>query len=121
MSKLLIIEDNYDLILLYMTAFQMKGITPDVANTGPAAIRYIENKPPADMVILDLHLKKEGNQEVTGGDVFVVLRRKWPRTKVAVVSADMDWSHNFEGVADAVIDKPIRDMIVFVDQIKRFM
>lgn len=123
MSKvLLIIEDNYDLINLYLMAFQLQGIKPDVAETSTQAIRYIAVEPAPDVIILDLHLKGEDNQDVSGGDVYTVIRRKWPRCKVAVVSADTDWSRSFDGLAyTVVIDKPIKDMVLFVDRIKRLM
>lgn len=120
---LLIIEDNYDLVNLYRMAMRLVQIEPEVEMTGPAALRRIKN-PAAqtpDAVILDLHLKKEGNIEVTGEELFNVIRAFWPATKIIVVSADIVWCLRFRGVADAVVEKPIADMRDFLNMIQGFL
>lgn len=116
---LLIIEDNVELVGLYRAAMGLIGIVPEVETTGPAAMRRIQrgNGGP-DAVLLDLHLKKEGNVEVNGEELFGMIRAAWPATRIAVVSADLAWCNRFVGVADAVIEKPISDMGSFLDTVR---
>ena len=120
---LLIIEDNPDLVALYRAAMKLIQVEPEVEVTGPAALRRITNSdseiPRA--VILDLHLKKEGDMEVTGRELFTTIRANWPATRIIVVSADIVWCSHFYGVADAVVEKPIADMGEFLGLIRGFV
>ena len=117
---LLIIEDNLDLVELYKMALSLIQIVPEVAVTGPAALRRIE-QPDASaphLTILDLHLCGENGVEVNGADLFDKMRVCWPDTKIIVSSADIDWCRKFRGVADMVIEKPIVDMSLFLKNVQ---
>ena len=120
---LLIIEDNLDLVELYRAALKLVQIVPEVEMTGPAALRRImkETSEAPNAVILDLHLKKEGNVEVSGRELFTAMRLAWPQTRIIVVSADIVWCAQFQGVADAVVEKPIADMSEFLKMIQGFL
>ena len=117
---LLIIEDNLDLVELYKMALSLIQISPEVAVTGPAALRRIEqpDAPAPDLTILDLHLCGENGVEVNGADLFDKMRVCWPDTKIIVSSADIDWCRKFQGVADRVIEKPIVDMSLFLKDVQ---
>lgn len=120
---LLIIEDNLDLVNLYRMAMKLIQVEPQVEITGPAALRRITNTASEipNAVILDLHLKKEGDMEVSGRELFTAIRLAWPGTKIIVVSADIVWCSYFQGVADAVVEKPIADMGQFLKMIQGFL
>ena len=117
---LLIIEDNLDLVELYKMALSLIQICPEVAVTGPAALRRIEQPgaPAPHLTILDLHLRGENGVEVNGADLFDKIRVCWPDTKIIVSSADIDWCRKFQGVADMVIEKPIVDMSLFLKDVQ---
>ncbi len=120
---LLIIEDNLDLVNLYKMALGLIKITPETEITGPAALRRIEcaTTVPPKVVILDLHLRGENGVEVNGSTLFDRMRQVWPQTKIIVASADITSCQKFGGVADLVIEKPIANMGMFLDQIKGMM
>ena len=120
---LLIIEDNLEAVHLYKIALQLVQIEPVVETSGLAALRRIQNvsTPKPDAVILDMNLKKEDGVEVHGEQLFNVLRRVWPETKIIVVSADLGWCQRFVDVADAVVEKPITNMQAFLDTILYFL
>ena len=120
---LLIIEDNLDLVELYKMALSLIQICPEVAVTGPAALRRIEqpDAPVPDLTILDLHLCGENGVEVNGADLFDKMRVCWPDTKIIVSSADIDWCRKFQGVADRVIEKPIVDMSLFLKDVQEML
>ena len=84
-------------------------------------MRRIESGEAPEVVILDLHLKKEGDVEVAGEELFAKMRQVWERTKIIVVSADIVSCANLKGGADAVVEKPIADMRQFLDMIRGFM
>ena len=117
---LLIIEDNLDLVELYKMALGLIQICPEIAITGPAALRRIEkpDAPAPHLTILDLHLRGENGVEVNGADLFDKMRACWPDTKIIVSSADLDGCRKFQGVADMVIEKPIVDMSRFLKDIQ---
>ena len=120
---LLIIEDNLELVNLYKIALQLVKIEPEVEVTGPAALRRIQDKnaPRPEAVILDLHLRKENGIEVQGEELFNEMRQVWPGTRIVVVSADKGWCQKFIGNADAVVEKPIANMLTFLDTIQGFL
>jgi DNA-binding response OmpR family regulator len=118
---LLIIEDNLDLVNLYRIAMGMIHITPEVEMTGPSALRRIESGSAPEVVILDLHLKKEGGIEIAGEELFVKMRSVWEGTKIIVVSADIVSCAKLRGAADAVVEKPIADMSQFLEMVRGFM
>ena len=117
---LLIIEDNLDLIELYKMALSLIQIVPEVALTGPAALRRIEQTDAQIpyLTILDLHLRGENGVEINGADLFDKMRVCWPDTRIIVSSADIDWCRKFQGVADKVIEKPIVDMSLFLKDVQ---
>ena len=82
---LLIIEDNFDLLHLYRMSMKLVQISPEIETTGLAALRRIQNlhMDPPEVVILDLHLKREHGQEINGEELFHVMRETWPKTKTA--------------------------------------
>jgi len=120
---LLIIEDNLDLVSLYKMALSIINISPETEVTGPAALRRIECQDalPPKVVILDLHLCGENGVEVNGGELFEKMRQVWPATKIIVSSADIAWCQKFRGVADMVLEKPIVNMIDFLDQVQAML
>ncbi len=120
---LLIIEDNLDLVNLYKMALGLIKITPETEVTGPAALRRIEctGSMPPKVVILDLHLRGENGVEVNGNTLFDRMRQVWPQTKIIVASADITSCQKFGGVADLVIEKPIANMGMFLEQVKGLM
>jgi DNA-binding response OmpR family regulator len=118
---LLIIEDNADLVDLYRIAMGMINIVPEVEMTGPAALRRIENGGAPKVVILDLHLKKEGGIEIAGEELFAKMRAVWEKTRIIVVSADIVSCANLKDAADAVVEKPIADMQSFLCMIQAFI
>lgn len=120
--SLLIIEDSFDLVELYRLALGMVGIKPEVESTGPSAKRRIEsNGEKPQVVILDLHLIGEGGVEVNGLELFDLMRSRWPKTKIIVSSADVQWCNQLEGRADLVVQKPITNMKNFLDSVQTMM
>src|SRR5574341_297185 len=101
-------------------ALSLIKISPEIAITGPAALRRIECKDalPPKVVILDLHLRGENGVEISGGELFEKIRKVWPQTKIIVSSADIAWCQRLSGVADLVIEKPIANMGNFLDQVQ---
>ena len=120
---LLIIEDNLDLVELYKMALSLIQICPEVAITGPAALRRIEqpDTPAPHLTILDLHLRGENGVEANGADLFDKMRVCWPDTRIIVSSADIDGCRKFHGIADLVIEKPIVDISLFLKDVQRML
>jgi len=76
---------------------------------------------PPKVVILDLHLRGENGVEVNGNVLFEKMRKVWPNTKIIVASTDITSCQKFGGVADLVIEKPIANMGIFLEQVQCMM
>ncbi len=99
--KVLVIEDDPDLCLLYESFLSTEGHQVDVARDAPEGLRMLERHP--DVVLLDLMLPG-----MDGYDVMRAMRKRKDLSKipVIVVSASVPpGRHRIPG-ADAVVHKP---------------
>jgi len=73
-KKILLVEDDPDQIALYKEAFQLAGLSVEVARNGEEGIKKVKKELP-DLVILDIVM-----EEVNGIEVLEAIRGN-PRTK----------------------------------------
>lgn len=53
-----------------------------------------------------------------GADLIDKEHVSWPDTKIIVSSADIEWCCKFQGVPDMLIEKPIADMSLFLNDVQ---
>lgn len=97
----LIIEDDPTLGEIYKVTLQQAGYETDLDENGDRYHTFLTARQP-DFVILDLHLPF-----ASGSDILDEIRMKYPKTVVAVVTADLVKARNLDGKADHVLVKPV--------------
>lgn len=106
-EKLLIVEDDAELLSLLTTYLPRLGYLVETASSGPEALELLENGPAIDLLLTDIVLPNDMNGRVLAGEV----RKRQPDIKVIYMSghdnevlADQD---NLSGI-DAFMQKPFR-------------
>ena len=74
-DKVLIVEDNPEVVRLLKRALEKQGYRISVALDGEEALQKIIQEPP-DLVLLDLGLPK-----LSGEEVCKVIRKRWRRSR----------------------------------------
>ncbi|MBI5823751.1 MAG: response regulator transcription factor [Chloroflexi bacterium] len=97
----IVIEDDPQLSLIYMTALQQAGFDAALDINGDQYLTLLSAAQP-DLVILDLHLPFADSAEVLN-----TIRAKSPKTMIAIVTADFIKAKTFEGKADHILIKPV--------------
>ena len=99
----LIVEDEFDISIVFSRALQAAGFETEVIRNGGTAMEWLSSSRP-DIVILDLNLPRVGGQEI-----LQYIRADARLTKIPVIVATA-YARLAEGVrdqADQVLFKPI--------------
>lgn len=89
MKKILLVDDDENLCLLYKTEFESDGYAVDVVNDGYDAVEAIENND-YDLVILDIRMP--GMNGITALEKIAVKKRE---LSVLINSAYANYKDNF--------------------------
>src|SRR6185503_2004365 len=79
MERVLIVDDDPDIVLLVSYNLTQSGFEPVVADTGRQALKIVQNRPP-DLIILDLMLP-----DVDGIEVCRSLRSFDVSTRIPII------------------------------------
>jgi CheY-like chemotaxis protein len=84
--KILLVDDDPDLLDMYREVLTQLPSQPEVhtANSGPRALAMLEAEP-FDLLICDLKMPKMDGLQVLG-----IVRRKYPRLRTMILSAELD-------------------------------
>ena len=99
----LIVEDDYDLSMIFAQALEEAGFRTQIVRTGDTALMWLASEVPA-VVVLDLHLPRVG-----GTDILRRIRddARLDETKVIVVTADANLASSLDEGANLVLIKPV--------------
>ena len=109
--KVLIVDDEEDLIVTLVERLEIRGFEAVAVQTGKAALEQIQNNP-FDVVVLDIKLKGED-----GVEVMKHIKQIKSNLPVILLTGHMSKETNEEGLKAGAIDyiiKPINidDLIV---------
>src|SRR5262245_3143979 len=120
MERVLIVDDDPDIVRLVAYNLTQSGFEPVVANTGRQALQIVQDRPP-DLIILDLMLP-----DVDGMEVCRTLRShdvsiQTPIIMLTARSEEIDRVIGFELGADDYVMKPFspRELVLRVRSILR--
>jgi DNA-binding response OmpR family regulator len=99
----LIIEDDYDLVIIFEEALKAAGFETQAARDGFTALKRLAAITP-DVIVLDLHLP-----HVAGTDILKQIRAddRLAQARVIVATADARLAETLHDQADLVLVKPI--------------
>jgi DNA-binding response OmpR family regulator len=99
----LIIEDDYDLSIIFAEALQAAGFETQIVRAGDTALMWLSSTTP-NVVVLDLHLPR-----VAGTSILQQIRSDphLTETRVIVATADARLAETLREDADLVLLKPI--------------
>lgn len=99
----LIVEDEYDIAMIFARALQAAGLKTDIVRAGDTALAWLSINTP-DIIVLDL-----GLPNVSGEDVLKHVRAdsRLAHAKVIIATAYSILSENIHDNADWILTKPI--------------
>jgi DNA-binding response OmpR family regulator len=99
----LIVEDEFDISIVFSRALQAAGFETEVIRSGDAAIEWLSSSKP-DIVILDLNLPR-----VSGPEVLQHIRadERLAKTPVIIATAYARLAEGINDQADQVLFKPV--------------
>ena len=99
----LIIEDDYDLSIIFAEALQAAGFETQIVRAGDTALMWLSSTTPK-VVVLDLHLPR-----VAGTNILREIRdnERLAETRIIVTTADARLAETLREKADLVLLKPI--------------
>jgi DNA-binding response OmpR family regulator len=99
----LIIEDDYDLSIIFAEALQAAGFKTQIVRAGDTALMWLSSKTPK-VVVLDLHLPR-----IAGTNILRQIRDdpRLKETRVIITTADARLAETLREEADLVLLKPI--------------
>ncbi len=111
----IVIEDDPKLSIIFQTALQEAGFDTALDINGDKYHALLDVGQPA-LVILDLHLPF-----AFGGDILDVIRARYPKTVVAIVTADFIKAKTLAGKADHILVKPVSvaSLLKLAESVKR--
>ena len=120
MERVLVVDDDPDIVRLVTYNLTQSGFEAVTANTGRAALEIVQNRPP-DLIILDLMLP-----DVDGVEVCRSLRSHDVSSRIPIImltarSEEIDRVIGFELGADDYVMKPFspRELVLRVKSILR--
>lgn len=116
MTKVLVVEDDADLLYLYRTALAQAGYEVNIAESGREAFTALQEGVP-DLVFLDMNMP-----DVHGMDVIDYIRgdARWAATRIVVITANEKWQAPAEARDVALfMVKPvtIRDVVAVANRL----
>lgn len=114
-TKILVVEDNLEICLLYTRLLQKHGFNVAVSYNGEEALRIIHNYKP-DLIITDLMMP------VMDGVEMLQKLREDPETRelpAIITSAAWDWAHEHRTLWQSFIGKPanLKQLITTIDRL----
>lgn len=99
----LIVEDEYDISVIFSKALQSAGFETKVIRAGDIALAWLSSGAP-DVIVLDLNLP-----HVSGEAILEYIRtdERLASTKVIVATAFPRMAENLQHEADCVLTKPV--------------
>ena len=97
----IIIEDDPKLSAIFQTTLEQANFETAVDINGDKYPALLNKAEPA-LVVLDIHLPF-----ASGADILEVIRKKYPNTVIAIVTADFVKAKTLTGKADHVLIKPV--------------
>ena len=99
----LIVEDEFDISIVFSRALQAAGFETEVIRNGGTAMEWLSSSRP-DIVILDLNLPRVGGQEILQ---YIRADARLTKTPVIVATAYARLAEGVRDQADQVLFKPI--------------
>jgi two-component system, OmpR family, response regulator TctD len=99
----LIVEDEFDISIVFSRALQAAGFETEVIRNGGTAMEWLASSRP-DIVILDLNLPRVGGQEILQ---YIRTDTRLTKTPVIVATAYARLAEGVRDQADQVLFKPI--------------
>ena len=99
----LVVEDEYDVSIIFAKALQAAGFDTKVVRSGDTALTWLSSMTP-DIVILDLNLPR-----VPGTEILQAIRAdgRLVKTKVIVATAYSRLAESLRDDADWILSKPV--------------
>jgi two-component system phosphate regulon response regulator PhoB len=99
----LIVEDEFDISIVFSRALQAAGFETEVIQSGDIALEWLSSSKP-DIVILDLNLPR-----VTGPEILKHIRadERLAKTPVIIATAYARLAEGIRDQADWVLFKPV--------------
>ena len=114
--RILIVEDDREMVETLAEIFTFEGFEPETALDGQQALNRLAQDPLPALVILDMHLP-----HVSGVEVLAHIREdeRLAGLSVLVVTADANLAKTIQHHANAVLIKPvsIADMISLSEEL----
>ena len=100
----LVIEDEYDISLIFARALQAAGYETEIIRSGDTALTWLRAATP-DLVILDLQLPR-----VPGTEILHHIRAnpRLAKSRVIVATAYSDLAATLQDKADWILIKPVK-------------
>ncbi len=118
-KKVLLVEDEKNIILGVRTCLEAVGYEVHVVEDGEAALRFVRNEKP-HLILLDLILPKVDGFEVCYNLKNDEETRDIPVVVLTAKAAEEDRKRAMEQGADAYMTKPFRPQELW-DEIKRYL
>jgi CheY-like chemotaxis protein len=99
----LIVEDEFDISIVFSRALQAAGFETEVIRNGGTALEWLSSSKP-DIVILDLNLPRVGGPEILR---YIRADTRLAETPVIVATAYARLAEGIRDQADQVLFKPI--------------
>lgn len=101
MKRILIVDDDEDLRICCVNELSKEGYIAYSVSCGQEALKFVDDKPKIDLIILDLKMPP-----MDGIEVLEELRRKNINIPIILYSGHPDYKRNFETwLADAFLVK----------------
>lgn len=114
-ARLLIVDDEESIRLLYQREFSEEGYGVTLASSGEEALEILE-KEPVDLVILDIRMKK-----MSGLEALQRIVKEKKNLPVVLCSAYSSYQDDFSSwLADAYVIKS-SDLTELKDEVKRLL
>lgn len=99
----LIVEDEFDISIVFSRALQAAGFETEIIRSGDVALEWLSSSKP-DIVILDLNLPR-----VTGPEILQYIRadERLAKTPVIIATAYARLAEGLRDQADQVLFKPV--------------
>jgi len=102
--KLLIVDDEPEIVNTLKTFFSVKGYAAIGASCGEEALRILEREA-VDLILLDIRMPG-----LKGTEVAKIIKEKYPSVKIIIMSGYLDEVQSLpkDNILDAVFTKPVR-------------
>jgi DNA-binding NtrC family response regulator len=97
MGRILVIDDNQDIVAILRKRFEAHGFSIEVAGDGYAVLGFLTHEQGPDAVILDLFIPDR-----MGTDLICSVKSRWPGTKIFIYTAHDEYRKKMHLYAEYV-------------------